>query len=148
MFAKPAPSRYRSADIRTHYPNGTHMTYTCESSYHSMYTHTKGKVCLNGHWKGTAGRCEITYGGAVSLMGILATDYGTGEVIREWFRPQPNATNTTDSNQYYWGAAYGGWPQTDSCVSFNVTVQQKWQLRFNDTQPITSFWLQLKPGGM
>ncbi|XP_054167801.1 uncharacterized protein LOC128965173 [Oppia nitens] len=157
IYAKPSQSRYRSADLRSSYPNGTKIYYTCESIYHSMHAQKESRVCINRQWIGNVGLCEIEYGGSVQVIGIISTDYTTGELIYEWQRPVRNETtalNETDSSSdtyYNYRTALGGHgSKDDECVHFNLTTgRQKWRIRLNESQTVVSmFYLMLKPGGM
>ena len=69
-------------------------------------------------------------------------------VISIWSRPERNDTNSTLNNPYnYYKSAYGS--RDGSCgAPFNVTDKQEIILKLNDTQPISSFIIQIKPGGM
>ena len=71
-------------------------------------------------------------------------------VISIWPRPEPNETNVTVNSlySYYYETAFGNPDGSCGGAPFNLTAEQSIVLKLNDTKPISSFYIQIQPGGL
>ena len=167
MYGKPAPTRWMASDLRTHYPNGSKIQYTCESGYHTMFEQITSRQCINRKWIGKVGTCgqyipnnllilyinlfvsEINYGKVVKLTHLTSYTSDGKTILEEYYTSaQNNSKNETNSpGMSYYGNAYGNLGR-QKCITMNVESKQLWRLQLNDSVLISSFVVYIQPGGM
>lgn len=86
---------------------------------------------------------EINYAGKVVLEKISVFDFDSGFQLSEWAAPKQDKNDSIMIGYNAFGGAL-----RDQCYAFNLTQRQKWVFKMNDTNPISSFTIMFRPGGI
>ena len=87
-------------DLMTKYPNGSVITYNCDSKFTYMASDFESRTCVNGSWVGPIGKCYTPVGGTDVTRAIsLQVQYQKGTDPPHQVLYQALPLNTSDR---YW----------------------------------------------
>ena len=91
-------------DLMPTYPNGSVITYNCESRFDYMASDFEARTCVNGSWVGPIGKCYTATGGK-----DVARLVGMQEFFNDDLRPQRYIPINEDKSDQYWTYFEKGW---------------------------------------
>lgn len=90
-------------DLLPVYPNGSVITYNCESKYTIMGSDFEARTCVNGSWVGPIGKCFTPTGGrdVTRLIGLQ-------EFFEDDVRALRYISITEDKSDQFWSYSEKG----------------------------------------